>query len=70
MCIAPVRDEFFSEHNDASTDRIYRLCDKTKAKIKELGGRVSHLVALDILHSLYLKDYHKEYPDAKVLGAF
>lgn len=36
--------------------------------MKELGGNVAYLAALDIEHHLYLSDWAKAYPTAKVMA--
>jgi len=42
------------------------LDDSTKAKIKELG-EVNYIMAGDSEHSLFIADFKKEYPAAKVI---
>ncbi|ATY60233.1 hypothetical protein A9K55_005620 [Cordyceps militaris] len=44
------------------------LTDATKAKVTEMGGLVRYLVALDIEHHIFLSEWAKEYPDAKIIG--
>ncbi|KAK0718858.1 hypothetical protein B0T21DRAFT_414882 [Apiosordaria backusii] len=44
------------------------LTEATKAKIASLGGNVKYLVATDIEHHIFLSDWKKAYPDAKLIG--
>ncbi|CAD6571244.1 MAG: hypothetical protein CYPHOPRED_004363 [Cyphobasidiales sp. Tagirdzhanova-0007] len=41
---------------------------ETARKLQELGSTVSHIVALDAVHQLYLSDYIQAYPSAKLVG--
>ncbi|KAG9080746.1 hypothetical protein FRC06_006200 [Ceratobasidium sp. 370] len=41
--------------------------DATKAKLSELGP-VKYIIGADAVHHLFLADYKKLYPDAKVIG--
>lgn len=43
------------------------LNQETKGKLDEIGP-VKYIVAPDAEHSLYIADYHKAYPSAKVIG--
>lgn len=42
--------------------------DATRAKILEMGGLVRYIVALDIEHHIFISQWAKEYPDAKLIG--
>ncbi|KAK0628617.1 beta-lactamase-like protein [Bombardia bombarda] len=44
------------------------LTDETKAKVQSLGGDVKYLVALDIEHHIFLSDWARAYPGAKLVG--
>ncbi|OCB83911.1 hypothetical protein A7U60_g9117 [Sanghuangporus baumii] len=44
------------------------LNSMTKAKLDELGGRVKYVVGADAVHNLFLPEFKKTYPDAKLLG--
>ncbi|KAK4199730.1 hypothetical protein QBC40DRAFT_281343 [Triangularia verruculosa] len=44
------------------------LTEATKAKVASLGGQVKYLVATDIEHHIFLSDWKKAYPDAKLIG--
>ncbi|KAF8324308.1 uncharacterized protein EI90DRAFT_3146910 [Cantharellus anzutake] len=44
------------------------LTPLTKQTLDSLGGRVAYLVAPDAEHSLFLSQWAKSYPDAKVIG--
>ncbi|KAK4178903.1 hypothetical protein QBC36DRAFT_181508 [Triangularia setosa] len=44
------------------------LTEATKAKIASLGGQVKYLVATDIEHHIFLSDWKKAYPGAKLIG--
>ncbi|KAL5498480.1 hypothetical protein ACEPAH_1833 [Sanghuangporus vaninii] len=44
------------------------LDSMTKAKLDELGGRVKYIVGADAVHNLFLPEFKKTYPDAKLLG--
>lgn len=44
------------------------LTDGTKAKIAEMGGQVGYIVALDIEHHIFISEWAKAYPDAKIIG--
>jgi len=43
------------------------LDTETKAKLDELG-KVKYIVSPDIVHHLYLSEFKKAYPEAKLLG--
>jgi len=42
------------------------LCDQTKAKLRELGD-VRYIIGADLVHNLYLGQFQKAYPDAKLV---
>ncbi|KAI1419310.1 hypothetical protein F5Y12DRAFT_268266 [Xylaria sp. FL1777] len=44
------------------------LTDEVKAKITELGGNVSYLIAGDLEHHIFLTQWKTEYPAAKLIG--
>jgi glyoxylase-like metal-dependent hydrolase (beta-lactamase superfamily II) len=44
------------------------LTDDVKAKVKELGGTLSYIVALDFEHHIFISEWKKEYPEAKIIG--
>jgi len=44
------------------------LTPETKAKVAALGGRVQYIVALDYEHHIFVSDWAKEYPSAKLIG--
>ncbi|KAI0597264.1 hypothetical protein F4775DRAFT_264494 [Biscogniauxia sp. FL1348] len=44
------------------------LTPETKAKVAELGGNVGYLIAGDIEHHIFLSEWKKEYPNAKLIG--
>jgi len=43
------------------------LCDETKSKLNQMGP-VKWLIAANAVHHLYIGDFKKEYPDAKLIG--
>ena len=43
------------------------LTDAVKQKVKEMG-EVKYITALDAEHHIYVGEWYKEYPNAKVLG--
>jgi len=45
-----------------------KLDEPTKSKLDELGGRVKYIVGADAVHSLYLSEFKKAYPEAKLIG--
>ncbi|KAH6651862.1 beta-lactamase-like protein [Truncatella angustata] len=44
------------------------LTPEVKAKVAELGGNVAYLVASDIEHHIFISEWAKEYPNAKLVG--
>ncbi|KAH9884191.1 beta-lactamase-like protein [Xylariomycetidae sp. FL2044] len=44
------------------------LTEGTKAKIAEMGGRVGYLIAGDMEHHIFLSEWKRAYPDAKLIG--
>ncbi|KAF2999542.1 hypothetical protein E8E14_005751 [Neopestalotiopsis sp. 37M] len=44
------------------------LTPEVKAKVSELGGQVAYLIAPDIEHHIFISDWAKEYPSAKLIG--
>ncbi|KAI1328652.1 hypothetical protein F5Y16DRAFT_398106 [Xylariaceae sp. FL0255] len=44
------------------------LTDEVKAKIAEFGGNVGYLIAGDLEHHIFLTQWKKEYPSAKLVG--
>ncbi|PHH86113.1 hypothetical protein CDD83_10700 [Cordyceps sp. RAO-2017] len=44
------------------------LTEATKAKVTEMGGRVDYIVALDIEHHIFISEWAKQYPTAKLVG--
>ncbi|KAF4978344.1 hypothetical protein FZEAL_5242 [Fusarium zealandicum] len=44
------------------------LTDATKAKVNEMGGDVRYIVALDFEHHIFISEWAKEYPSAKLIG--
>lgn len=44
------------------------LTDTTKTKVAEMGGKVGYLIALDFEHHIFLSEWAKEYPHAKIIG--
>ncbi|OTB01802.1 hypothetical protein M426DRAFT_323161 [Hypoxylon sp. CI-4A] len=44
------------------------LTQETRAKIAELGGQVGYLIAGDLEHHIFLTEWARAYPDAKLLG--
>lgn len=44
------------------------LTEATKAKVAEMGGKVGYIVALDYVHHIFISEWSKEYPDAKIIG--
>ncbi|KAK4674067.1 hypothetical protein QC763_117250 [Podospora pseudopauciseta] len=44
------------------------LTEATKAKIASWGGQVKYLVATDIEHHIFLSEWKKAYPAAKLIG--
>ncbi|ETS84976.1 hypothetical protein PFICI_03001 [Pestalotiopsis fici W106-1] len=44
------------------------LTPEVKAKVSEMGGQVAYLIAPDIEHHIFLSDWAKEFPGAKLIG--
>lgn len=44
------------------------LTDPVKAKVAELGGNVRYIVALDFEHHIFVSEWAKQYPEAKLVG--
>lgn len=44
------------------------LTEAAKAKVAELGGTVAYIVALDYEHHIFISEWAKEYPSAKIIG--
>ncbi|GAB0136269.1 hypothetical protein EsDP_00004576 [Epichloe bromicola] len=44
------------------------LTDESKAKVAELGGRVAYIIALDLEHHIFISEWAKEYPGAKLIA--
>lgn len=44
------------------------LTPETQAKVAELGGRVGYIIAGDMEHHIFLSEWARAYPDAKLLG--
>lgn len=44
------------------------LTDSAKAKVAEMGGNVAYIIALDFEHHIFVTDWAKEYPTAKIIG--
>lgn len=44
------------------------LTDESKAKVEEMGGKVGYLIALDMEHHIFLSEWARQYPDAKLVG--
>ncbi|RYP22653.1 hypothetical protein DL765_001503 [Monosporascus sp. GIB2] len=44
------------------------LTPDVKAKVAEMGGKVGYLIAPDIEHHIFISEWAKEYPDAKLIG--
>lgn len=44
------------------------LTPEVKAKVESLGGNVQYLIAPDIEHHIFLSDWAKAYPSAKLIG--
>lgn len=42
--------------------------DATAKTLEEMGETVSHIIALDAVHHMFLSDYLKVYPNAKLVG--
>ncbi|KAM5346537.1 hypothetical protein ACJ41O_009542 [Fusarium nematophilum] len=44
------------------------LTEATKAKVAEMGGDVRYIVALDFEHHIFISEWAKQYPSAKIVG--
>lgn len=44
------------------------LTEASKAKVAEMGGDVRYIVALDYEHHIFISEWAKEYPQAKIIG--
>lgn len=44
------------------------LTDAVKAKVTQMGGRVSYIVALDYEHHIFITEWARAYPGAKIIG--
>ncbi|QUC20050.1 uncharacterized protein UV8b_04291 [Ustilaginoidea virens] len=44
------------------------LTEESRAKIAELGGQVAYIIALDFEHHLFVSEWAREYPGAKLVG--
>jgi hypothetical protein len=44
------------------------LTEEVKAKVEELGGPVKYIIAPDFEHHIFVSDWAKEYPEAKLIG--
>ena len=44
------------------------LTEATKAKVAEMGGNVSYIVALDYEHHIFITEWAKAFPAAKIVG--
>lgn len=44
------------------------LTKATQAKVIEMGGDVRYIVALDYEHHIFISEWAKEYPTAKIIG--
>ena len=44
------------------------LTPEVRSTLTNLGGQVKYLTAMDFEHHIYIGDWAKEFPDAKVLG--
>ncbi|KAG5925397.1 hypothetical protein E4U42_004321 [Claviceps africana] len=44
------------------------LTEESKAKVAELGGQVAYIVALDFEHHIFISEWAKQYPGAKIIG--
>lgn len=44
------------------------LTDDTKAKIAEMGGTVGYIIAPDIEHHIFISEWAKAFPEAKIIG--
>lgn len=44
------------------------LTEEAKAKVAEMGGRLSYIVALDYEHHIFISEWAKAYPGVKIIG--
>lgn len=44
------------------------LTEAAKAKVAEMGGQVRYIVALDYEHHIFISEWAKAYPEAKLVG--
>jgi hypothetical protein len=44
------------------------LTEAAKAKVAEMGGQVRYIVALDYEHHIFMSEWAKAYPEAKLVG--
>lgn len=44
------------------------LTEDVKAKVAELGGNVAYIAALDIEHHIFISEWARAYPSAKIIG--
>ncbi|KAI0476022.1 hypothetical protein GGR56DRAFT_447372 [Xylariaceae sp. FL0804] len=44
------------------------LTDEVRAKVAEMGGRVGYLIAGDMEHHIFLSEWKRAYPDARLVG--
>ncbi|KAK1241154.1 hypothetical protein MKX08_001128 [Trichoderma sp. CBMAI-0020] len=44
------------------------LTEETKAKAAELGGNVAYIIALDFEHHIFISEWAKQWPEAKIIG--
>lgn len=44
------------------------LTEASKAKVAQMGGKVGYIVAPDIEHHIFLSEWAKNYPGAKLIG--
>lgn len=44
------------------------MTDAVKEKVAEMGGNVAYIVALDYEHHIFISEWAKEYPGAKLIG--
>lgn len=44
------------------------LTPEVKAKVAEMGGKLQYIVALDVEHHLFITEWSREFPDARIVG--
>ncbi|KFG79979.1 hypothetical protein MANI_019884 [Metarhizium anisopliae] len=44
------------------------LTEETRAKVNEFGGNVGYIVALDFEHHIFISEWAKQWPNAKIIG--